>query len=102
MTKTKKKPSKKTVKPGKDIVASMVEDFRKKILESIKNGIKDLTVNFTGVKMVDSVGIGLLIAAHNSLNQLGGKLTVKNVSEDLYGLFQSVRLDQHFEVKQTK
>ena len=100
MAKTRKKPSKKTIKPGQDIVALMVEDFRKKMLESVENGIKDLTINLAKVKSVDSVGLGVLITAHNSLQKAGGKLKITNASEDLYGFFQTMRLDQHFEIKQ--
>ena len=95
----RKKPSKKTMKPGKNIVASMVKDFRKKLLKSVESGITDLTLDFTGVEIVDSVGLGVLIAAHNSLNNAGGKLTIKNTSEDICKLFRTMSLDQHFEVK---
>ena len=101
MVKAKRKSMKKTIKPGKDVVASMVEDFRKKLLDFMKDGIKDLTIDLTGVKMVDSMGLGVLIATHNSLEDVGGRLKIKNVSEDIYNLFRTMRLDQHFEVKRS-
>lgn len=93
-----KKATKKTMKPGKDIVASMADDFRKKLLKAVDQGIKSLTIDFTGVEMIDSVGLGVLIAAHNSLKEAEGSLSVKNVSEDIYKLLKTMRLDQHFEV----
>ncbi|GAH73899.1 unnamed protein product, partial [marine sediment metagenome] len=89
----------KIIKPGKDIVASMAEDFRKKLLKLVEKGIKDLTVDLAGAEMMDSVGLGVFIATHNSLKNAGGKLTITNVSEDIYRLFKTMRVDQNFQVK---
>ena len=97
-----KKVTKKTIKPGKDIVASMAEDFRNELLKLVDQGIKSLTIDFANVRMVDSVGLGVLIAAHNSLKEVGGSLNIKNVSEDIYNLLRTMRLDQHFEVSMAK
>lgn len=98
MSQGKKKITKKTVKLDSDIIASMAGEFRDKLLNLVKEGIEDLTLDLTRVEMVDSVGLGVLIAAHNSLRGAGGRLTIKNVSDDIYRLFKIMRLDQHFEV----
>jgi anti-anti-sigma regulatory factor len=51
------------------------------------------------MKMIqDSTGIGLLIAAHNSLRKVGGKLPVIHASPDILELFQTMRIHQHFSV----
>ncbi|KPA10961.1 anti-sigma-factor antagonist [Candidatus Magnetomorum sp. HK-1] len=93
--------SKKTVKPGKDIVASMVSDLKKELQNMIiEDGVTDLEIDLTGVEMVDSVGLGAFIATHNTLTQKNGKLTVTNASEDIFSLFRTMRLDQHFEIHQ--
>ena len=93
-----KKATKKTMKPGKDIVASMADDFRKDLLKEVNNGVKRLVVDMSGVEMVDSVGIGILVATHNSMTKSGGSMAVSNVSQAIYSLFRTMRLDQHFEV----
>jgi anti-anti-sigma factor len=98
MPKAKRKPTKKTFKPGKDIVSSMVEDFKKKLQKVIGQGVKEITIDFSGVSEMDSSGIGLLIATHNSLKDEGGTLKVKNVSETIYLLFKVMQLDKHFEL----
>jgi anti-anti-sigma factor len=87
------------IKPGKDVVASMAEEFKQSLLDEIKNGIKELVIDLTGVEVVDSVGLGVMIATHNSLSKSGGKLKVVNASEDICRLFQTMRLDQHFEIQ---
>jgi len=93
--------SKKTISPQKDIVASMVADFKKELQNLIvEDGVTELEIDLTGVEMVDSVGLGAFIATHNSLSQKNGKLTVINASEDIFSLFKTMRLDQHFEIHQ--
>ena len=42
--------------------------------------------------MLDSSGIGLLIAAHNSLARKEGRVRVVNASADVFRLLQSMRL----------
>jgi anti-anti-sigma factor len=90
------------VKPGKDIVASMADDFRKDLLNELAGGVKRLVLDLNGVEMVDSVGIGVLVATHNSLNKIGGHMAISNVSADIYNLFKTMRLDQHFEITPAK
>ena len=48
------------------------------------------------IKDIDSTGLGLLIAAKNSLDQAGGQLNIKNVSENIGNLFQTLGLDRYF------
>ena len=65
---------------------------------SAKARIKDLTIDLGGVEMIDSVGLGVLIATHNSLRQAGGQLAVANPSPDVQSLLRTMRLDKHFKV----
>ena len=88
-----------TVKPGKDVVASMANEFRAELNSQIQEAPTELVIDLAGVEMVDSVGIGIIIATHNSLDQKGGKLKVVNIADDIYGLFSTMRLDRHFTVE---
>jgi anti-anti-sigma factor len=87
------------VKPGMDVVASMAEDFKNELLSVINEGTSEVVIDLDGVEMVDSVGIGVIIAAHNSLSQSGKKLKVINVTNDVYGLFTTMRLNRRFTVE---
>ena len=87
-----------TVKPGEKIVASMAQELRKELLSLIKEGNTGLVVDMADVMMIDSIGVGILVATHNSLSENGGKLTVTNVSQDIYRLFKTMRLDQYLMV----
>jgi anti-anti-sigma factor len=87
------------IKPGMDIVASMAEDFKSELLSVINESSVGVVIDMEGVQMVDSVGIGVIIAAHNTLNQVGRELKVVNVTKDVYGLFTTMRLNRRFVVE---
>jgi anti-anti-sigma factor len=87
------------IKPGIDIVASMAEEFKKELLFAIDESQGEIVIDLEGSEMVDSVGIGVIIAAHNSLNQAGRQLRVTNVNKDVYGLFTTMRLNRRFTVE---
>jgi anti-anti-sigma factor len=86
------------VKPGGNIVASGINELRAKLKPVIDDGGREIIFDMEGVRMIDSIGPGLLIATHNSLAGVGGRLKVVNASKDLLDLFRNMRLDQHFEV----
>lgn len=87
------------IKPGSDIVASMAEDFKAELLSAINDSSAEVVIDLDGAEMVDSVGIGVIIAAHNTLNQADRKLKVINVTKDVYGLFATMRLNRRFTVE---
>ncbi|MEA1967938.1 MAG: STAS domain-containing protein [Thermodesulfobacteriota bacterium] len=87
------------IKPGIDIVASMAEDFKNELLSAIDEYEGKIVIDLAGVEMVDSVGIGVVIAAHNTLSQAGRTLKVINVVKDVFGLFSTMRLNRRFTVE---
>ena len=86
------------VKPEGDVVASSADELRSELKRLVGEGVSELTLDMTGVEVVDSIGLGLLISAHNSLAKAGGKLNVVNVSQDIHELLRNMRLDRHFTV----
>ena len=89
-----------TIKPGIDVVASMAENFKNELLSAINDSKEDFIIDLEGVEMVDSVGIGIIIAAHNTLSQSDRDLKVINVIKDVYGLFTTMRLNRRFSVEE--
>lgn len=84
--------------PVTDIVASTAPELRAQMKAALADGARELAVDLAAVRMIDSTGIGLLVAAHNSLAKSGGALVIVNAQPDLLGLFKSLRLDQHFSI----
>ncbi len=99
MNENEKKEGRVVIKPGKDIVASMANEFRSELYSLVQKSPMELIIDLLGVEMVDSVGIGVLIATHNSLNKIGGKLKIINVAGNICDLFNTMRLNRHFTVE---
>jgi anti-anti-sigma factor len=87
------------VTPTRDITAGALDELRQSLKGLLAEGTRDLVLDLKRVAMIDSQGLGLIIATFNSLNKSAGKLKVRNLSRDLLGLFQTMRLDQHFQVE---
>lgn len=91
--------NKAVVRPaGEDIVAASIPELRSKMRAVVDEGVRNLVIDLTDVRMVDSCGIGLLISAYNSLRKLGGSLAVVHASPEILQLFQTMRMHQHFSV----
>lgn len=80
-----------------DIVASRAQEVKDMIAEKIGENIT-LILDLANVSYVDSIGIGILIATHNSLKSNGGQLKIINASEDIKNLFKTMRLDKHIDI----
>jgi len=81
-----------------DLVAATVATLRPQLRTLVQEGIKELVFDLAATTMVDSSGIGLLMAAHNSMSRAGGSIRVVHASPEIQELFQSMRLNQHFAV----
>jgi anti-anti-sigma factor len=82
--------------PGRDIVVSTVDGMKAEIKTLLAASTGDLTIDFSGVEMIDSKGLGLLIASFNSLEAAGRKLRIKGAIPDIVELLRVMRLDRHF------
>jgi anti-anti-sigma factor len=87
-----------SLQPEADLIAANIPDLRTAAKEAIKPGIETVHFNLESVKIVDSSGIGLIIALFNTLKKDGASLSVINASPDIVDLFKSMRLDQQFPV----
>ena len=90
-----RKTNKKTIKPRKDIAGSMVEDLRIKLLKVINQDINELAIDMKGINVIDSSGLGVLIAARNSLDQNGGLLSLTNVPENIGDFLKVIGIDRY-------
>jgi len=87
------------VKPEKDLVASVVTEFSTELKPLIKDSPKEIIIDMKNVDMVDSLGMGVLIATHNTLADNNSVLIVINIKEDIYNAFVTMRLNHHFKIR---
>lgn len=83
---------------GGDLVSSTVPGLRPLLRDLLQEGARELVMDLGAARMVDSSGIGLLMAAYNSLEKVGGTLTVVHASPDIRELFTAMRLNQHLTI----
>jgi anti-anti-sigma factor len=99
MIEVTREDNKAVVRPAGDgIVAASIPELRAKLRGIIQDGARELVLDLTGIQMVDSSGIGLLIASYNSLRKVGGHLAVIHASAEILELFQTLRMHQRFSV----
>ena len=84
-----------TIAPGRDLVSTMVPDFKHELNAVLDESPQILRLDLSGAAMMDSIGIGVLIATHNSMKRKGGSLVICGASENIVKLFKSMRLDRH-------
>ena len=87
-----------TLAPHGDIVASSVPELRPALRELVREGVGGVTVDLAETAMIDSTGLGLLIATYNSLMKSKGRFALVNASPEILELLQAMRIHQHFEV----
>ncbi|RQD65354.1 MAG: anti-sigma factor antagonist [Desulfonatronovibrio sp. MSAO_Bac4] len=82
-----------------DVIAAKSEDIKQKLKETIAGELSFLTLDLDKVEQVDSVGMGVLIATYNSLRKREVGFKLINVGQNIYELFQVMRLNKHFEIE---
>ena len=75
-----------------DLTASVVPDLQIELKEVLSRGARVLVFDLSNTQMLDSSGIGLLIASTNSLLAQGGTVRVTNVGPEIFRLLQTMRL----------
>jgi anti-anti-sigma factor len=83
---------------GKKLTVSEMPDLKNELKHLIGEGVTALTLDCSQLTMMDSTGIGCLVAAYNSLDQVDGKLFMVQVSPDMYDLLCSMRLDRRVKI----
>jgi anti-anti-sigma factor len=81
-----------SVKLAGDFTAVMIPSLQASLKEMLEKGTRDLAFDLASTQMLDSSGIGLLIAAANTLTARGGRISVTNVCPDIFRLLQNMRL----------
>lgn len=91
--------SRKLFCPNVDLTATTAPEIRTQLKALIDGqAFRELVVDLVNTRVIDSTGIGLLVAAHNSLHRMDSRLALINVSQELLELLKAFRLDKHFSI----
>jgi anti-sigma B factor antagonist len=72
--------------------------FRNKLYELIEQKKKNIVVDMTNVKMVNSTGIGILISGLTTLKNASGDLKLAHISDNVKGVLSITRLNNVFHI----
>lgn len=77
---------------GEKLTAADAPRLQVALKQELGSGVREIVFDLSNTTMLDSTGIGLLIAASNSLGSVQGSIRLANVSLDILKLLQSMRL----------
>lgn len=88
--------------PG-DLVSTNAEILRRALHEILDTEIpsppwRRLRLELAGAKMVDSMGLNLIVTILRAVQKTGGRMQITFSSPNVHRTFQFTRLDQHVEL----
>jgi anti-anti-sigma factor len=83
-----------------DLTSANLNDFRGITQFEIDRGGKLFCIDFAETEIIDSMGVGCLVATYNSIRHKEGTLKLINVPEHLHEILRIMHLDHIFTVAQ--
>ena len=77
-----------------DVDLSDIRDFREKSFELVKNTSKDMVIDFSGVRYLDSSGIGILLTLNKMQKGKGRSFRLVNCSENIVKILELSSLSE--------
>lgn len=90
------------VKMPRHFSGKAVTDLVAEVRQTVRDGEKRLTFDFSGTGTVDSFGIGQLVFLAKEFRDSGVRLTLRGFTEDVFHLFAMTGLDQVFTIEGVK
>lgn len=81
--------------------ASNVREFRETIAAVVKDRLR-VVVDLSGVKFVDSSGLGALISCQRIMNARKGELRLCSLGSNVRSLFELMRMQRVFDIHDSK
>lgn len=87
--------SKVYIRVNKDIIdMESAEEFKSALMESYANGDKDVVIDFSKSKMINSYGIGKILMFYKKFREIGGQIQVTKLSGFVKEAFETLMLDR--------
>jgi anti-sigma B factor antagonist len=83
---------------GKIALGDTSQQLHKDLRELADNGKKNILINLSKVKMIDSSGLGTLVASYTTVERAGGQLKLTNLSDKASELMTITKLYTVFDV----
>lgn len=83
------------------VLGDDLDDFRGKWTSAISAGAREIIIDLSKLRKIDSSGIGSMVRCHSSITTKGGKIGLVGANETVRQAFLITRLDRVFEFYQT-
>jgi len=90
-----------TFKINGEIDEQGAEVLKENFINLNKSNLKTLTLDLKKVTHIGSAGIGKLLLFYKDIAISGGELRIINVSDTIYSLFLTLKLDSVFKIEKT-
>ena len=87
---------------GRIVLGEETKALRAKVKGLFDQGYKKVVINMDGVTLIDSAGLGALVALHYSANSCGASLRLCQVGSKFKDLLYITRLHSVFHVSETE
>ena len=87
---------------GRIVLGEETSKLRERVKKLVSEGKKKLVLDMKNVTMIDSSGLGALVAAYSSAKSGGASLRLSNLGVHSNQLLQATKLLTVFEVSKTK
>jgi anti-sigma B factor antagonist len=71
--------------------------LRERMLALVREGVKGLVIDMSGVKYLDSSGMATLVDMLNRIEDKGGNMVVTGLPKEMRQMFRITHLDQRFD-----
>lgn len=88
-----------TITPEQNIVGTVTHDLKREFSSLMKSDQLFIEVDLKNVTMIDSLGIGVLVATRNSLKEANGEFSIVNLSNDLTQLFANMKIIEFLNIR---
>lgn len=87
---------------GRIVLGEETSTLREKVKSLLAEGKKNIVLNLSNVTLIDSSGLGALVAAYSSAKSGGASLRLCNLGSRFNELLQITKLYTVFEVSETE
>jgi len=68
-------------------------EFSRAIANLVRDGVRSVVVDMSGVDVMNSSGLGMLVSSSGVMRSAGGTMSIASAGEKLQALFRMTRLD---------
>jgi anti-sigma B factor antagonist len=79
---------------GRLNLGSLLQSVEYSVQTLINSGVRKLVIDVTGLTLIDSSGIGVLVSCGGLMDQLGGQVRVAGAQGSVAKVFEMVHMDR--------